>query len=239
MQVLPALIIWIALVVVGGLAVRRPLREIRRLRRAAHTPIGLLPPAEIVEVAGQASGSDLRSPLTDTPCVFWQVEVEAYRSSGRHGGWITLFNQASTAPLTIDDGTAQVQVLPAETELHLSDDLRATRGLFKEFNPEIAAKLAQMGLPTHGHPDTWRSSMRAYERTIASGEHVFVVGAVDYSTGQTVIGPSADGPVMLADRSEGTLLKRAYLKVGWNAAGLALLMFIGCWVFLASVLVHQ
>jgi hypothetical protein len=78
MQVLPALIIWIVLVVSIGLTLRQPLREIHRLRRAARVPIGLLPPTGIVEVSGQASGTDLQSPLTDTPCIFWQVEVEAY-----------------------------------------------------------------------------------------------------------------------------------------------------------------
>jgi hypothetical protein len=119
MQVLPALIIWIVLVVSIGLTLRQPLREIHRLRRAARVPIGLLPPTGVVEVSGQASGTDLRSPLTDTPCIFWQVEVEAYRSSGRHGTWITIFDRASSAPVTIDDGTAQVQILPGQAESYI------------------------------------------------------------------------------------------------------------------------
>lgn len=235
-QVLPALIIWSVLVVSIALPLRKPLREIRRLRRVSRVSIGLLPSAGIVEVAGLASGADLRSPLTDTTCVFWQVEVEAYRGSGRHGSWTTLLNRTSTTTLTIDDGTGQVQVQPAKAEFHLRDDLRTTRGLFKEFEPEIAAKLTQLDLPTHGHPDTWRGSMRAYERYITSGEHIFVIGAVEHSTTRPIIGPSPDGPVILADRSERTLLKRIYLNVGYTAAGLAVLVFIGCWVFLAAIL---
>lgn len=235
-RILPALIIWLVLVVSIGLTLRQPLREIRRLRRAARVPIGLLPPAGIVEVAGQASGAEQRSPLTDTFCVFWQVEVEAYRSSGRHGAWVTIFNRTSTAPVTIADETARVQVLPTQAELHLKDKLRATRGLFKEFDQEIAAKLAHLGVPTHGHPDTWRGSMRVYERYITSGERIFAIGAVDHSLSEPAIGPGADGPLILSDRSEGDLLKRIYLNVGCTAAGLAFLVFIGCWIFLASIL---
>jgi hypothetical protein len=75
-----------------------------------------------VELAGRghlALDSKNKSPLSDTPCVWWRYKVESNASSfGRARSWHTVMSGASTAPFLLDDGTGQCEVDPEGAEVY-------------------------------------------------------------------------------------------------------------------------
>src|SRR5687768_1287448 len=118
MNAIPMLIFVILALIFIGSTLRQPLQQIGRLRRAARGPIGTLPASGLVGVAGQVSGEALTSPLSGVSCVLWQVLVER-RGNKR---WRPVYQKASTAEISLNDGTGWVQIDPAGAELFLADD---------------------------------------------------------------------------------------------------------------------
>src|SRR4051812_26854620 len=66
----------------------KPLKQIIRLRHVPTLPIAALPSSGQVEVIGRAGGNAVRSPIADTACVLWHVEVQEYRGSGPTRRWV-------------------------------------------------------------------------------------------------------------------------------------------------------
>ena len=232
MNALPMLVLVLVVLSLIGYSLRQPIQQVLLMRRAARGAIGTLPTTGIVAVSGRAIGEGLRSPLTDTPCVLWQVEV----LEQRYKQMAQLFKQGSTEPFSIDDGTGQVLVLPEGGQLQLSDDLYQSRGLLSRISPEIEAKMAQLGVPIQGAMgQAWRS-LRVYERYIASDEPIFALGAVERRDGQTILQMTSPTPLFLADRSEREVLRSLYRRIG-SAVGAMVLIVVGfsCCVMLSVI----
>jgi hypothetical protein len=166
-----------------------------------------------VEVIGRAGGGVLPSPISETPCVLWHVEVQEYRGSGKNGRWVTILKQTSGPPVEIDDGTGRIWAVPAGAKLILDDDLRAARGLFGTMTPQIEAALERMGIPLSGVFGVQRA-LRVRERLIAPGEQIFALGLAEEAAGQLRLCSTQDAPLILADRSERALLSSLYWQVG-------------------------
>ena len=75
MNALPMLVLVLIVLSLIGYSLRQPIRQARLMRRATRGAIGTLPTTGIVAISGRAIGESLRSPLTDKPCLLWQVEV--------------------------------------------------------------------------------------------------------------------------------------------------------------------
>jgi hypothetical protein len=224
------LIAIIGLAVIGFTALK-PLGQIIRIRRIATMPIAALPDAGPAEVVGRAGGAELRSPLSDASCLLWQVEVQELRSTGKSSHWKTIFKHASDQPFEIDDGTGQIQVLPAGATLILNDDLRASRGLFGNMTPEIEAALERIGVQTHGFLGL-RRRLRVRERLVAPGEQIFALGYVERVAGRPVLRSMPDATLILADRSERDLLRNLYWRVGASALFALIVLGVVGWMLL-------
>lgn len=229
---MPALILGLILLVVLAIAAAvllRPLAQIRRIRRLATVPIGMLPLDGPAEVTGSAGGVELRSPLAGALCVLWQVEVQEYRSSGKSGHWVTVFARASDEPFEIDDGTGHVRVLPAGAQLTLEDDVRQSRGLLQRLSPEIEVALERLGVPLHGFLGL-RRTLRVRERYVAPGEQVFALGYVEHIGERPALRSIPDAPLILADRSEQALLGGLYRRVGTGVLLMLIALGAGGWL---------
>jgi hypothetical protein len=191
------------------------LRQIMRIRGTPTSPLGMLPSYGSVEAVGQTLSATGLSPIAAQPCALWQVEVQELRSSGKHSSWHTIYKQTSSAPFPIDDGTGQALVDPTGAELILNTDLQAQRGFFSSFSPEIVAALERIGISTTGFLGFQRT-LRVIERHIIKGETLYVLGGVDPSQGTPIIRSAPNAPLIIADRSESTLLRGLYWRVaGW------------------------
>src|ERR1700690_2696760 len=67
------------------------IKEAIRIRRTPTYNITALPPEGLVEVVGKAEQNNSNSPITQTACVFWQVQVEELQSSGKSSHWVTIY----------------------------------------------------------------------------------------------------------------------------------------------------
>jgi hypothetical protein len=83
-----------------------------------------------VEVEGTATPSDgtIESPLTKTPCLAYEYEIEELQSSGKNSSWNTLDEGRGTVPFRLEDETASVRVDSEGATLALSTDATAEVG---------------------------------------------------------------------------------------------------------------
>lgn len=220
MNAIPMLILVIVVLIFMGTTLRRPLQQIRRLRRATYGPIGTMPTTGMVGVRGQADGEALGSPLTDTTCVLWHIVVERYHN--KH--WRTVYERSSAEPVTLDDGSGQIQVLPIGAQLLLADDLRQTRGLMSRINPQIELKLEELGVETQGLLGRFGHNLRVFERYILAGEQLSALGQVEPGEDQPVLQAVPDTPLLLADQTLDDVRKGLYRRVASMVAIMVLIV---------------
>ena len=62
-----------------------------------------------VEIVGNADGNAVvQSPITKTPCVLWQIEVQELRKTGKNSHWVTVHSNKSTSPFDVYDASGKV-----------------------------------------------------------------------------------------------------------------------------------
>ena len=193
---------------IGLLVSWRELGKIFRMLRTSTGEIASLPGDEYVEVVGRAeSRNPIPSPITQTPCVLWQVLVSERRSSGKSSRWVVVRAPMSTETFEVSDGTGRVQVHPIRgVELLLRDDVKKSSGLFRSLDEQTQAALTKMGVDTKGLLNM-NKAMRIQERFIEPGDQVYVLGKTYTSGGQRMLdGESA--PLLISDHSELGLVSR-------------------------------
>ena len=205
----------------GLLVSWREIGKIFRMIRTSTGEIASLQADEQVEIVGRAeSDKILNSPITKTPCVFWQVVVSEKRSSGKSSHWAIVYSRNSTEPFNVQDGTGRMQVYPGrETELLLQDDVKKSSGIFGSLDEQIQSVLKEMGVETKGFLNMNRN-MRVQERYIEQGDEIYLLGGTASNGGARVM--DADSPLVISDHSELRLLGR----FSWRMIGNVVLFAI-------------
>ncbi len=168
--------------------------RLQALRELSPTPAAHAQDGALLVVAGRAAAADLRSPLTDTPCVFWQVTVE----HGTVDYARIVFDRRSTEPFmidegSIDDGSQVVQVQPAGAELFLDRRMVTALKLFGRDYGAIKAALRRIEAPE-------ALFMQAYERCLAPGDAVVAKAVIDCTSRPPVLASTARQRLVLSDR---------------------------------------
>ena len=95
--------------------------KLNRYRRIQNTPtckIRSLPMGS-VEVIGVARSEEaVAAPFSGKAAVWYEVEIQELRRSGRRSRWVTRHKASSGLPFHLDDGTGTVLVLPDGVEAH-------------------------------------------------------------------------------------------------------------------------
>jgi hypothetical protein len=185
----------------------REIGKIIRMVRTSTGDIASLPAGEEVEVVGNADGeATLRSPITQTPCVFWQVVVSEKRSSGKSSHWVIVYSNRSTASFNVHDGTGRMQVHPSRgMELLLRDDVKQSSSIFSSLDEQTQTALKEMGLETKGFLNL-NKNMRVQERYIEQGDQLYLLGRTTSNIGARAM--DIDSPLIVSDHSELRLLGR-------------------------------
>jgi hypothetical protein len=163
-----------AAAVSGPVFFYRAFRDLRLRRLIQNTPTARMRsmPMGLVEVCGTVEPrSTVAAPFSGRPCAFWEVDIAV---RGRRNSWTIVHRNASGQPFYVSDGTAAALVYPRGATSRLNF------GVEEECNgitlPECYAqymsdqRLAMRGL--------WRVGvMRFRERTLESGQRVYVLGS--------------------------------------------------------------
>jgi hypothetical protein len=137
--------------VIGGLAGLRQARKLRLGSRALQTPVQNTPVLTtalartgLVRVRGiVVCDRPLLSPLTQTPCCFYRVEVEdrCDDSSAKATGWRPRHRESSTASFKLRDAEGVVEIVPSGLAIDapptFEDEVHSAAG-----NPEKERLLA-------------------------------------------------------------------------------------------------
>jgi hypothetical protein len=200
---------------IGLLVSWREIGKIIRMIRTSTGDIASLQADEQVEVVGKADGeAGLRSPITKTPCVFWQVVVSEKRSSGKSSHWAIVYSNSSTAFFDVQDATGRMRVYPSRgMELLLQDDVKKSSGILSSLDEQTQAALKEMGVETKGFLNM-NKNMRVQERYIEQGDEVYLLGKTASNGGARVM--DVDSPLIISDHSELRLLSRFSWQVFIN-----------------------
>ncbi len=187
--------------------------RLRALRELSPTPAAYAQDGDLLVVAGRAGGAELRSPLTGTPCVFWQVAVE----HGTAGYERIVFDRRSAEPFTIDDGSQAVQVQPADAELFLDRRMVTALKLFGRDYGAVKAALRRIGAPE-------ALFMQAYERCLAPGDAVAAKGVIDCTSRPPVLASTGQQRLVLSDRPLAEYRSRSYRSACTSVAFAAIIL---------------
>jgi len=212
-------LILIGAVLLGGfvmlLASYRTIVNMMRVLLASSGDIVSLPPEQYVQVFGKADGARvLQSPITNTPCVFWQLVVMERRSSGRSSRWITVYNNKSTSPFEVYDVTGRMKVDPGQgMELLLQDDIKKSSNLFTQLDEKTEAALTERGILTKGLLNI-NKTMRVHERFIEKGDEIYVFGKTSESLGIRTMDTNV--PLIVSEHGKLSLINKYFWQIIWS-----------------------
>lgn len=220
---------WIFAAVSGLLALMSLVLCFRRLRRdrfIADTPLVRMRSAAqgYVRIEGRAGpppGEDLRSPLSDRPCVWWDYQVEQKQQDERGKmAWRTIQQATSVTPFVLTDADGECLIGPVGAEVTATSDDRWS------------------GMSLHtGGPPPFQSLLKVipgdeyhyHERLITQGSRLCVLGelrshtefgAVDRKTQEILAQWKRNQPALLKrfDRNHDGHIKADEWEIARNAA---------------------
>ena len=124
-------------------------REYRVLADTPEMPIRSIPMG-LVEIHGKAKPATdklINSPVSQTPCLFYKVEIEKYVKDKDGGHWSNYKTNLNGVPFYLDDGTGKVLVNPFGAEYDLVQNARRETGSFSSSRPNFGRLLSGIGRP--------------------------------------------------------------------------------------------
>lgn len=111
------LLLWTGLLILLLVCLFVGFRTLGRARIIAHTPTAKLRSAaqgfnEIQGLGRVIDEQPLYSPLSFTPCLWFDMKIERLESRGKNRSWVTLERRTSDALFRVDDGTGEAFVDP-------------------------------------------------------------------------------------------------------------------------------
>src|SRR3989338_5507351 len=89
----------------------------------------------LVEIFGEVipfNKEIIKSPFTNTNCVFYSYTIEEYRSSGKNRKWILIKKDTSNNKFYLKDETGQVLIDPNKAHIDLNKRLKFTEYILKQ-----------------------------------------------------------------------------------------------------------
>ncbi len=160
----------------------------RRMRLIVDTPTAKVRsmPLGRVELGGRAQEkTELESPITRTPCVYYRFTVEEERRHKKNTTWVTIDSGDSAAwPFELVDDTGSVLVMPESARIELGRDFEVRHGglsgmLFgnddEDYDAGPWARRGWLGLST--------KKLRFREWRIHAGDALYVLGVAQERAG--------------------------------------------------------
>ncbi|KZN26496.1 hypothetical protein A4G99_20865 [Haladaptatus sp. R4] len=164
------------------------------------------------------NATQLKSPLEREDALAAHVTVEEWQDNGEGASWVTIHEEEIGVPMTVSDGTGEVQVeLPADggldieqtqTEVGSGDEPPERIQRYIQNEPNI-----DEGTRHHHGPLSIGDRRRYSEGVIKPGQEVYVVGTVREVAQEwgehayAIDEPTESGEFILSDRSKKELVQ--------------------------------
>jgi hypothetical protein len=157
------------------------------------------------EVKGKArpGGQLLQSPLSKSPCIYYQFFVEEHVQAGKSSYWRKVVDDKKDCGVFVDDGSGPVAVRLREAELFLKPDAHAKSGTFNDASPDLEATLQAYGKTTKGW--VFNKTMRYTETLLRDGDELYVIGTTNRRQDGVFEFEKAGDLFIVSDESEETL----------------------------------
>jgi len=200
-----------------GLALSYPqLLEIYNFLRAKST----LDSSGQLKVTGRVKANLISSPLTQSECALWKVEVTHW-SGGRHARETSIFSKVSENAFVVEDGKRSFGVNPVNAKLELKPSEHAwTAGMWwnpieqEGLDPKIKEVLLAMGVNLPAVQE--KLGVRVYESIIQAGDEILMAGTVSSEGGVESFVSDEDTPLTISEWDESTILGKLYRRVVYN-----------------------
>ncbi len=102
----------------------------------------------LVELIGKTEKTKpLKTPFTETECVFYRYTVERYEKRGKSSSWVTIAQGNSFyCPFWLNDGTGKILIFPLQAELLLPIDYEFKTGFGSPLPLNLAKFMENQGL---------------------------------------------------------------------------------------------
>ncbi len=168
----------IILLVLGVFGFFWGFKRFKRKRLIENTPTSTIRGMAmgLVEILGKARKTPLiHSPLIKEKCVYYQYQIEEYRSDGEDSSWYTLVRgNSKNAPFRIEDETGVVSIIPKRSEVVIPKTYTLTTGLGVSIPQSIKQFMIDRKIKYRGLFGS--KKLRFTEWRIHSEETVYILG---------------------------------------------------------------
>ena len=131
----------------------------------------------LVELEGRAKKTKLlKSPFSNTACVFYKYEIERYQKSGKSGQWITMARgNSGDVPFYLKDPTGQVLIAPSGAKYILPADYIHRSGSLGKIPANLKSFMKEKKIDYRGLLGI-RHNLRFQESVIKENDSLYVLG---------------------------------------------------------------
>jgi hypothetical protein len=197
------------------------LKALKRKRLIEDTPTSKIRSIAMgpVEIYGQVvpvKGKILRSPFSNTECVFYRYAIQEYKKSGKSSRWVTVKKGQNGTHFYLRDDTGHVLVDPRGAEIDIPLDYGFYSGIGQDPPQEIKDFLKAHNLSFEGFLGI-NKKMRYLEYLITPRDKLYIMGTAGDNpfvretwakTGieDIMIQKGKDGIYYISDKSEKKVL---------------------------------
>lgn len=199
----------------------------------------------IVEIFGEAlpmEGNILKSPFSNTECVYYKYTVEEYKKRGKSSEWVVIKEGNEMPYFFIKDETGSVIIDPKGAEIEIPVDFEFSSSLGKDPPEQIINFLKANSLNFEGFLGI-NKKMRYREHLIEPKDKLYVMGTagdnpfVDEGSSQKneadIMIQKGNDFYYISDKAEKEVLNSFKWKsVGWLFGGSALIILSLFMIFL-------
>ncbi|MCA9115362.1 MAG: hypothetical protein KDA79_09760 [Planctomycetaceae bacterium] len=183
----------------GYWAVRNTRRAVL-IDRTPTTPVSQVKNG-LAEIKGHlaAAGEPLRSPVTNSECVYYHIRVEELSLNLGEEAWTTVVEDRQFSDCLVADGTGSIAVDLQSAELDVGSMVETD---------EAAPWYVRMIARERYHQPDLRQKVRYSEVILKTGTPVYVLGHASDNDGSLRMESTASQPLFVSAESENKLLSR-------------------------------
>lgn len=221
-------------------------KQFAKMKRIIDTPTSKIRSMAMgpVEINGTVSKQEQHyiAPFSKKSCATYKVVVQEYRSSGKSGRWVTVYDKFVNRYFYVTDGTGTVLVDTRYASIDIKHSFFKTTSRFSEeqkqfFTDNGITHTAQFFAATVGR------NLRVYEYVFVPGQKLYLNGeAVDnpfvkdgsskYGYEDTMVCTKKENILLISDKTEEEMVKKYKLQSFLMIIGGGALIVVGISLFI-------